>query len=101
MRVPEAGCCAPKAHVFGEMWVSFSPHTPKGQVWPEGWKRERIWGRDKSRKWQGGGMDPQARWRGRGAKGLRDEGENPGPHLSLPVLRTQEELMTFREGAQT
>jgi len=46
VRVPKAGCCAPKAHVFGEMWVPFSPHTQKGQVWPEGWKRERIWRRE-------------------------------------------------------
>lgn len=38
---------------------------------------------------------------GQGTKGLRDEGGNPGLHLTLPVLRTQEELRTFREGAQT
>lgn len=40
MKVPRAGCCPPKAHVFGETWVSFSPHTPKGRVWLEGWEWE-------------------------------------------------------------
>jgi len=47
--------------------------------------------------WEDG---PPGKVGGRGTKGLRDEGGNPGPHLSLPVLRTREELRTFREGAQ-
>lgn len=56
MRCLRRGCVPQRLMSLGRCW-SPSPLTLR----KDSWKREQMWGKDKSRKWQGGRMDPQAR----------------------------------------